>query len=135
MNAGVLPASLPHAIRLENAGACWLAVLYLSNNSISGSLPAAWGQDDDGWRQSIQRLYLSDNKLTGQLPQLWSDSSSLYELGRVDLFGNQITGSLPWKAVNLPSLLNLVLLPGAGVVILSKLLCCSACLASQVDIM
>jgi hypothetical protein len=110
--AGVLPAFLPHAFGLENTGACWLSVVYLSNNSISGSLPALWAGDDNGWRQSLQRLYLSDNKITGQLPQLWSDSNSLWKLSRLDLFGNQMTGTIPWDLANLPSLRNLVLLPG-----------------------
>lgn len=111
--AGVLPALLPHTIRLENAGACWLSVVYLSNNSISGSLPASWADDDNGWRKSLQRLYLSDNQIVGQLPQLWSDTNSFWELGRLDLFGNQMTGTIPWEPANLPSLQNLVLLPGA----------------------
>ena len=110
--AGVLPGSLPYAFRLENTGACWLSVVYLSNNSISGSLPALWADDKNGWRQSLQRLYLSDNQITGQLPQLWSDYNSLWELSRLDLFGNQMTGTIPWDPANLPTLRNLVLLPG-----------------------
>lgn len=109
---GVLPASFPRAFSLENAGACWLSVVYLSNNSITGSLPASWGDTDIGWRQSLQRLYLSDNQITGQLPQLWSDSNSLWKLSRLDLFGNQMTGTIPWDLANMPSLQNLVLLPG-----------------------
>ena len=111
-DAGVLPASLPHAFSLENAGACWLSVVYLSNNSISGSLPALWADADYGWRESLQRLYLSDNQIIGQLPQFWSDSNSLWKLSRLDLFGNQMTGPILWDLANLPSLQNLVLLPG-----------------------
>ncbi len=86
--------------------------MYLSNNSIFGSLPASWGDEVTGWGVVLQRLYLSNNKLTGQLPQLWSDSNSLYDLGRLDLFGNEMTGSIPWSRANIPSLDNLVLLPG-----------------------
>lgn len=62
----------------------------------------------------MQRLYLSDNQITGQLPQQWSDDSALYELGRLDLYGNRMTGSIPWAAADLPHLANLVLLPGAS---------------------
>ncbi|KAL0041527.1 hypothetical protein WJX79_006423 [Trebouxia sp. C0005] len=109
---GVLPASFPHAFSLENAGECWLSVVYLSNNSISGSLPALWGDKHLGWRQSLQRLYLSDNQITGQLPQLWSHSNSLWKLSRLDLFGNQMIGTISWNLANMPSLQNLVLLPG-----------------------
>ena len=109
---GVLPASFPHAFSLENAGECWLSVVYLSNNSISGSLPALWGDKHLGWRQSLQRLYLSDNQITGQLPQLWSHSNSLWKLSRLDLFGNQMIGTISWDLANMPSLQNLVLLPG-----------------------
>ena len=110
--AGVLPAFLPQAFEHANTGACWLSVVYLSNNSISGSLPPVWADASDGWRESLQRLYLSDNQITGQLPQLWSDSNSLWKLSRLDLFGNQMTGTIPWDLAKLPSLHNLVLLPG-----------------------
>ena len=89
-----------------------MAVMYLSNNSIFGSLPASWGDEVTGWGVVLRRLYLSNNNLTGQLPQLWSDSNSLYDLGRLDLFGNEMTGSIPWSRANMPSLDNLVLLPG-----------------------
>ena len=109
--AGSLPASLPEDFRKPTV-ANSLAVLYLSNNSITGSLPSTWGDVKLGWGESLQRLYLSDNQLTGQLPQLWSDSDSMFELGRVDLFGNQLTGSVPWRHSTVPSLRNLVLLPG-----------------------
>ena len=61
----------------------------------------------------MQRLYLSDNQITGQLPQQWSDDSALYELGRLDLYGNNLTGPVSWKVADLPHLENLVLLPGA----------------------
>ncbi len=90
-----------------------MTVMYLSNNSISGSLPAAWGTDFFGWSQRFQRLYLSHNQMTGQLPPEWSDSKALYDLSRLDLFGNDLTGSIPWAHANMPSMQNLVLLPGA----------------------
>lgn len=90
-----------------------LSYIYLSNNSISGSLPAIWGDSVNGWGQYLQGLYLDTNQLTGQLPLLWSESNSLSNLYRVDLFLNKLTGSVAWNPVNLPSLGNLVLLPGA----------------------
>jgi len=110
--AGSLPADLPTAFHNNNFYSSALAVVYLSNNSISGTLPAEWGDPHVGWRTELQRLYLSDNQLTGQLPDVWSDGNSLYDLGRLDLFGNAMTGSLPWTQANMPSLGNLVLLPG-----------------------
>ncbi len=51
--------------------------------------------------------------MTGQLPPDWSDIQALYDLSRLDLFGNELTGSIPWKLADMPSLHNLVLLPGA----------------------
>lgn len=89
-----------------------LGFIYLSNNSISGSLPAVWGDAVNGWGQLLQGLYLDTNELTGQLPQLWSDSNSLSNLFRLDLFLNHMTGTVAWNPVNVPSLGNLVLLPG-----------------------
>ncbi len=53
-----------------------------------------------------------NNQLTGKLPQLWSDSNSLWSLERVDLFNNQLTGSVDWDARHMPKLENLVLGPG-----------------------
>lgn len=109
---GALPANLPIKFADSSAGIFALTVLYLSNNSISGSLPAAWGSKFFGWGPSFQRLYLNHNQMTGQLPSDWSDSKALYDLSRLDLFGNELTGSIPWKHANMPSLQNLVLLPG-----------------------
>ncbi len=110
--AGSLPDVLPAQLNNSDPGNVSLGFIYLSNNSISGSLPAVWGDAVNGWGQFLQGLYLDTNQLTGQLPQLWSDSNSLSNLYRVDLFLNQMTGTVAWNPVNLPSLGNLVLLPG-----------------------
>ncbi|DBA94632.1 TPA: hypothetical protein ACH3X1_002205 [Trebouxia sp. C0004] len=110
---GTLPSDLPWEFRAGSTyGVFALTVMYLSNNSISGSLPAAWGGVQTGWGVTFQRLYLDNNHISGQLPETWSDSNSLYDLGRLDLFANELTGSLPWIRANMPSLDNLVLLPG-----------------------
>lgn len=111
--AGALPPLLAHDFAVMNGGAPALAVIYLSNNSISGTLPALWGDSARGWKQSLQRLYIDHNHLTGSLPSLWSDSNSLYNLGRIDLNDNQLTGSVSWSTQRMQSLQNLVLLPGA----------------------
>lgn len=109
---GSLPDTLPAQLNKSDPGNVSLGFIYLSNNSISGSLPAVWGDAVNGWGQFLQGLYLDTNQLTGQLPQLWSDSSSLSNLFRIDLFLNQMTGSVAWNPADLPSLGNLVLLPG-----------------------
>ncbi len=123
--AGPLPKDLPQLFKIDTY-ACALAVIYLSNNSITGSLPALWGNTSFGWGPTLQRLYLNDNHISGQLPQLWSDSNSLYELGRIDLFGNQLTGSIPWRQATMPSLENLVLLPGMAAIDIT-VMCMNAC--------
>ena len=110
--AGSLPAALPAQFNESAPGAVSLSYIYLSNNSISGSLPATWGDSVNGWGPYLQGLYLDTNQLTGQLPLLWSESNSLSNLYRVDLFLNKMTGSVAWNPVNLPSLGNLVLQPG-----------------------
>ena len=120
--AGQLPES--HSIQSEVPSedveveiAHSLAVIYLSNNSISGSLPPRWGDRDIGWKWTLQRLYLSDNQLTGELPVLWSEGNVLSQLGRIDLFHNNLTGPIPWSRDNMSSLENLVLLPGVNAAI------------------
>lgn len=110
---GTLPASLPASLETDNHGAFpTISVVYLSNNSIKGTLPSEWGKAVMGWGPTLERLYLDNNQLTGKLPQLWSDSNSLWSLGRVDLFNNQLTGSVDWDARHMPKLENLVLGPG-----------------------
>ncbi len=110
---GTLPASLPAALRTHNYGAFpTISVVYLSNNSISGTLPSEWGKPVTGWGPTLERLYLDNNRLTGKLPQLWSDSNTLWSLERVDLFNNQLTGPVDWDARHLPKLENVVLSPG-----------------------
>ena len=118
--AGSLPANLPQQFS-NLSGVINLSVMYLLNNSISGTIPALWGDATSGWGQWLQALYLEDNQLTGKLPQLWSDSNSLINLFRFDLYGNQMTGSISWNSSNLPSLGNLVVLPGKRM----HRLCCS----------
>ena len=112
--AGTLPADLPLAFTAPepNGTTGSLHSIYLSNNSIVGSLPAQWGDDAVGWRWNLERLYLFMNSLSGSLPASWSDASSLYRLSRVDLYQNQLTGPITWTKANLPNLGNLVLQPG-----------------------
>ena len=138
--AGTLPPSLPEDfLNATNTSAISLGFLYLPNNSISGTLPALWGDSIHGWQQWLQGLYLEQNQLTGQLPHSWSDSNSLPNLGRMDVFLNQLSGPLSWNAANMPGLGNLVLLPGKlqllpRLITLfhaeQQLLCCNVSLAS-----
>ena len=108
--AGTLPATLPGDFNAS--GISDLSFLVLSNNSITGTIPALWGDAKHGWQDALQALYLDQNQLMGQLPQLWSDSKSLVNLSIMYAYDNMLTGPVGWDANNLPSLLNLVLLPG-----------------------
>jgi Leucine-rich repeat (LRR) protein len=87
--------SLKHIDTLIN-----LQELNLSNNNISGSLPAEWSS-----LVKLQILNLSNNNISGSLPTEWS---SLVNLQYILLNNNQISGSLPpeWSSlVNLQYLL------------------------------
>ena len=112
LGAGNLPASLPEMSMSATHSYCSLSAVYLSNNSISGTLPALWGSYYVGWGFFLESLYLDNNQLTGNLPQLWSDGGSLWGLGRLDLFNNQLTGPLSWTSKGMPRLTELLLMPG-----------------------
>lgn len=102
--------------------------LILTNNSISGSIPALWGDAKHGWKDGLSALYLDQNHLTGPLPQLWSDSNSLPNLTIMYAHDNMLTGPVGWDAANLPMLRNLVLLPGELSEIASAHSCALLCL-------
>lgn len=112
--AGALPATLPSNFSLSssNKNVISLNVLWLSNNSFTGSLPDLWGDSASGWGPFMQRMFLNGNQLTGSLPELWSSSQSLANLGKLDLSNNALSGSIPWTTRNLPALLNFIVLPG-----------------------
>ena len=108
--AGTLPATLSD--QFIASGISNLSYLVLTNNSISGFIPPLWGDAIHGWKDGLSALYLDQNRLTGVLPQLWSDSKSLINLTIMYAYDNMLSGPVGWDAANLPSLLNLVLLPG-----------------------
>ena len=76
MLTGTLPANLPGNLTELDASDCnitgplpaWegaasLAKISLQNNSLSGTLPAEWGQF-----LSLEAVFLQDNQLQGELP-------------------------------------------------------------------
>ena len=64
-----------------------LLVLNLSDNELSGEIPAELGE-----LTSLQRLYLNSNMLSGEIPTELGDLTSLQELG---LWDNELTGEIP----------------------------------------
>ena len=86
--------------------------MYLSNNSLTGTLPALWGDNQFGFGGAFQRLYVNGNQLTGTLPALWAGGRSLTGLAKVDVSFNDMSGSIPWSDAQLPGLRNLIVLPG-----------------------
>jgi len=63
----------PH--HLHRAGCLASQILDISNNSLSGSLPAEWGS-----LQQLSHLNVSYNRLNGTLPESWATMSSLLVL-------------------------------------------------------
>ncbi|CUG93729.1 GP46-like surface antigen, putative [Bodo saltans] len=59
--------------------------LYLYSNSLSGTLPASWGN-----MQLLQSLYLYSNSLSGTLPSSWSALRC-----QINVTNNCLAGSIP----------------------------------------
>ena len=74
---GSLPSSLPPQ----------LAILDFNYNNLTGSLPAAWGQNNG----TLQEIILYDNQLTGSLPASWT----FPYLSLLTLLSNKLTGTIP----------------------------------------
>jgi hypothetical protein len=75
--------------------------LELSDNNITGGLPAAWARQG-----MLFRLGLARNGLAGSLPREWGRMRSLLQL---DLAGNALSGALPaeWRALRHATSLDL----------------------------
>ncbi|KAL4447322.1 hypothetical protein ABPG77_007355 [Micractinium sp. CCAP 211/92] len=82
-----------------------LKTLAFSNQSLSGTLPPAWGQSSTGTRRlqassdsgafpALRELLLSYNDLTGSLPAEWAGASAFPSLTAMDLEHNQLSGQL-----------------------------------------
>ena len=86
-----------------------LHTLILSNNSISGPLPAFLlgsklndGRNDPrdypglGYGYSLKTLYLDNNKLTGPIPAEWvGDGDAITKLEELKLNNNRLSGTIP----------------------------------------
>ncbi|EEF33999.1 Receptor protein kinase CLAVATA1 precursor, putative [Ricinus communis] len=85
---GSIPPELCRMGKLER--------VYLSNNSLSGEIPAALGDTPH-----LGLLDLSKNKLSGSIPDTFANLS---QLGRLLLYDNQLSGTIPpslGKCINL----------------------------------
>ena len=75
--------------------------LYLTQNNLSGAIPAALGD-----LTSLQNLYLWQNNLSGEIPAELGDLTSLQNLFLED---NNLSGAIPAKLGDLANLQNLYL--------------------------
>ena len=76
-----------------------VSYLDLSNNSLSGPLPAELGN-----LTSLEDLILDYNQLTGPIPP---EIGNMTNLQTFSSFGNQLTGPIPPEIGNLPNLQGL----------------------------
>jgi len=76
-----ISGALPAKLEIESA-----SVLDISNNSLSGTLPVYVTGPQ------LERLYLSDNYITGNIPAYFCE---LYSLKELDLSNNELTGGFP----------------------------------------
>jgi len=71
----------------------WLS---LSNNQLSGSIPAQFGE-----MSNLEWLFLSNNQLSGSIP---AELGSLSKLSSLGISNNQLSGSIPPELGNLGGL-------------------------------
>ena len=92
-----LPLSDWHGVGVDGNGC--VAVLTLTDNQLTGSIPAQLGD-----LASLEGLNLYDNDLTGSIP---ASLGNLADLLRLDLSGNDLTETIPASLGNLGNLLRL----------------------------
>ena len=98
---GVLP---PDLFRLRN-----VAVLNLSNNVFTGTLPPQWTST------TLATLDLSNNRLSGPLPEAYGSKETFPKLAAIYLQGNQFSGPLPgpeWMSTGFAPQAVITLRPG-----------------------
>lgn len=78
-----------------------LTKLYLSNNSLTGPIPAEWGN-----LSQLEILLLTNNSLTGPIPAALGD---LDQLTTLYLANNALTGPIPGELGNLSSITDVTL--------------------------
>ena len=93
------PLGTWHGVRTDSNGN--VTSLRLSDNNLSGSIPAALGNMD-----SVTLLYLHDNNLSGTIPGELGNLSTLESLWLRD---NELSGSIPAGLGNLSNLTSLYL--------------------------
>ena len=94
-----LPLSDWHGVTVDSNGC--VAVLTLSDNQLTGSIPAQLGN-----LTNLQDLRLFSNQLTGTIPV---ELGNLANLSWLELSSNQLTGSIPSSLGNLSDLRTLSL--------------------------
>ena len=88
-----------YGVTVDHAGR--VSALDLSQNNLSGAIPAALGR-----LGGLRTLALYQNNLTGPIPP---ELVNLTHLGDLNLWGNRLSGSIPPELANLASLWQLVL--------------------------
>ena len=89
MWGGILPGGSPRRVR----------ELALSNNSLTGTIPAELGNLD-----GLEQLSIINNRLTGSIP---AELGNLANLRVLNLNNNQLTGTIPSQLGNLSNLRGL----------------------------
>ena len=84
-----------------DAGETYAQQLHLSENQLTGSIPAELGK-----LSQLRSLWLDDNQLSGNIP---TELGNLSQLTYLDLSGNQLTGNILAELGNLPQLTSLYL--------------------------
>jgi Leucine-rich repeat (LRR) protein/predicted Ser/Thr protein kinase len=81
-----------------------LALLNLSDNSISGEIPPEIISPEIGQLEELQMLGLARNRISGNIP---NSLGNLIKLNHIDLAGNSLVGKIPITFGNFSNLLSM----------------------------